>query len=69
MYTGGTATGCAVGFALCGAFLRCGCYLEHCQVNNMGGMSYIGAYLTYILLGEFAVEEKKKGATIQKVPF
>lgn len=37
VYTGGTATGCAVGFSLCGAFLRCGCYLERCEVNNMGG--------------------------------
>lgn len=67
MVTGGTATGCDGGFSLGGVFLLCGRYLEHCEVNNMGGMSSIGACLTYILLSVHPVERKK--AIIQKVPF
>lgn len=62
MYNSGTATGCDVGFSVCGAFRafrRCGCYLEHYEVNNMGGMSYTGACLTYILLSVRPVGKKK----------
>lgn len=38
VFTSGTATGCDLGFSLRGVFLPCGCYLEHCEVNNVGGI-------------------------------